>query len=152
MRQRIPAMAVASLLAACGGGSSSSPTPTTASPQVGGQYDVAVRLLENDCRATPAVQTQATSVAHSPGATDFTLTHGVLRATGSVSRDGTFTTQPLAVQDAMGPAVLTIAGRFTTAGLEATVTVAVSPAAPDPSCRYVVGWTGAKQGPPNVLG
>jgi hypothetical protein len=119
---------------------------------VGGPYDVAVRLLDNDCAAAPTVQAQPTSVSHTPGATTFTLIHGGLQVAGSVSREGTFTTQPLAVQDALGPATLTVAGRFTTAGLEATVTVAVTPAAPAAPCRYRVGWTGVKQGPPNVLG
>jgi hypothetical protein len=95
---------------------------------------------------------QPTSVAHVPGATAFTLTHGGLQVSGSVARDGTFTTQPVAVQDAQGPANLALAGRFTTGGLEATVTVAVSPPAPAPACQYRVGWTGTKQGSPNVLG
>ena len=140
------------LLAACGGGGSSPGSPpTSVSPQVAGQYDVAVALLENDCAGAPTVMPQPTSVAHAPGAASFVLTHGGLSLTGTVNRDGTFTTQPLPVQDAQGPATLTAAGRFTASGLDATVTVAVSPAAA-PSCRYVVGWTGAKQGAPNVLG
>lgn len=153
MRQRIlPALVLAGMVAACGGGSSPSTPPSTATPQVAGQYDVAVRLLDNDCPAPPTVQTQPTSVAHMPGATAFTLTHGGLQMTGSVGRDGSFTTQPLAVQDASGPASLAMAGRFTTSGLEATVTVTVTPAAPVPSCRYLVSWTGEKQGTPNVIG
>jgi hypothetical protein len=119
---------------------------------VGGSYDVAVRLLDNDCAAAPAVQAQPTSVTHTAGATTFTLMHGGLQVAGAVGRDGTFTTQPMAVQDLLGPATLAIAGRFTTTGLEATVTVAVTPAAPAASCRYLVGWTGVKQGLPNVLG
>lgn len=138
------------LAAACGGGSST-PTPSTpVSPQVGGAYDVAVRLLDNDCASTPTVQAQPTSIAHAPGAAVFTVTHGGLQVSGTVARDGTFTTQPLAVQDPMGPATLTAAGRFTTGGLEATVTVTV--AAAGGSCRYQVGWTGVKQGAANVLG
>jgi hypothetical protein len=118
---------------------------------VAGQYDVAVALLDNDCSAVPTVMPQPTSVAQAPGASAFTLTHGGLQVAGSVGRDGAFSTQPVSVQDAQGPATLTIAGRFTATGLDATVTVTVSPAA-SPQCRYHVGWTGAKQGPPNVLG
>jgi hypothetical protein len=57
----------------------------------------------------------------------------------------------LPVQDPQGPATLTAAGRFTANGLDAMVTVAVSPASA-PACRYVVGWTGAKQGSANVIG
>ena len=135
---------------ACGGGSEPPTTPTAVSPQVGGPYNVTVQLLENDCGATPTVQAQPTSIAHVPGATTFTVTHGGLQVSGQVVRDGTFTTQPLAVQDPQGPATLTMAGRFTTAGLEATVTVTV--AATAGTCRYTVGWTGVKQGPPNVVG
>jgi hypothetical protein len=155
MRQNSPARAAAAavvILSACGGGSSPSTTPTPASPQVGGIYDVTVRLLENECAGTPTVQAQPTSVTHAPGATAFTLTHGGLQVTGSVSRDGAFTTQSVAVQDPLGPATLAIAGRFATTGLEATVTVTVTPPAPAASCRYRVGWTGTKQGAPNRLG
>lgn len=124
--------------------------PPAAIPQIGGQYDVAVRLSQNDCPATPTVLPQPTSVTHTAGASAFTLVHGGLRVTGSVGRDGAFTTQPLAVQDALGPATLTIGGRFTANGLEATATVSVT--ATGNACRYLVTWTGAKQGPPNVLG
>ena len=140
-------------LPGCGGGSSpGSPStpPPTASPQVGGSYAVAVALLDNDCAGAPTVQAQPTSVAHTAGATSFTLTHGGLQVAGSVSRDGTFTTTPLAVGDAQGPATLAMAGRFTTGGLEATVTVDVAASAGP--CRYRVSWTGTKQGAPNVIG
>jgi len=141
------------LLPACGGGGSSAGSPPTpVPPQVAGQYDVAVVLLDNDCSTSPTVQPQPTSVEQVPGASAFSLSHGGLRVTGSVDRGGSFTTQPLSVQDALGPAVLTITGRFTTGGMEATVTVAVTPAAPAAPCQYRVGWTGTKQGSPNVLG
>jgi len=144
---------LACLVAACGGGGASpGAPPTTVSPQVAGQYAVAVRLLDNDCAAAPITQPQPTSVDHVPGASAFSLMHGGLRVTGSVDRDGAFSTQPLGVTDTLGPAVLTLDGRFTTSGLEAIVTVDVSPAAPAAACRYRVEWTGAKQGPPNVLG
>jgi hypothetical protein len=91
-------------------------------------------------------------VTHVPGATTFSLVHGGLQATGSVSRDGAFTTQPLGVEDPLGPAQLAISGRFTATGLEATVTVDVQRGAPSPPCRYVVAWSGTKRGAPNVIG
>jgi hypothetical protein len=149
MKQHVP-WAAALWLASCGGGATPPSTTPTAVPQVGGQYDVQVRLQQNDCPAAPTVQPQPTSVTHVAGASAFTLVHGGLTASGSVARDGTFTTQPLAVQDPQGPATLAIAGRFTPSGLEATVTVSVS--APSGACRYLVGWTGSKQGSGNVLG
>jgi hypothetical protein len=139
-------------MASCGGGATppSTTPPQTAVPQVAGQYDVAVRLQQNDCPAIPTVQPQPTSVTHTSGASAFTLAHGGLTVAGSVVRDGTFTTQPLAVQDPQGPATLAMAGRFTPAGLEATVTVSVT--ASSGACRYLVGWAGTKLGSPNVLG
>lgn len=151
MRQHVPWTA-ALWLASCGGGSTPPSTmpPQTIAPQVGGQYDVQVALQQNDCPAAPTVLPQPTSVTHVAGASAFTLAHGGLVVNGSVARDGAFTTQTLAVQDPQGPATLTLAGRFTPAGLEATVTVSVSAASG--ACRYLVGWTGSKQGAPNVLG
>jgi hypothetical protein len=136
----------------CGSGGGSSPTSSTASPQVGGQYEVLVRLLENGCGAGVTVAPQPTSVTHAPGASEFTLAHGGLRVEGSLSRDGAFTTRPASVQDPLGPATLVISGRFTTNGLEATVTVDVQPAAPAGACRYTVAWRGTKLGAPNVIG
>lgn len=151
MRHERIALACALLLSACGGGTTPpTTTPPSAVPQVGGQYDVAVRLTQNDCPAPPTVLPQPTSVTHTAGASTFTLAHGGLSVGGSVGRDGAFTTTPLAVQDPQGPATLGIAGRFTTNGLEATVTVGVTAAGG--ACRYLVGWTGSKQGSPNVLG
>jgi hypothetical protein len=139
-------------LPACGGGATPPTTtpPQATAPQVGGQYDVAVRLQQNDCAAAPTVLPQPTSVTHAAGASTFSLAHGGLSVTGTVNRDGSFTTNALSVQDPQGPATLTIAGRFTTNGLEATVTVAVNASAG--ACRYLVAWTGTKQGSPNVLG
>ena len=147
------AWAAALCLVSCGGGGTTPPSttpPQTAVPQVGGQYNVAVRLQQNECPAQPTVQPQPTSVTHTAGASAFTLAHGGLTVSGTVARDGAFTTQPLAVPDPQGPATLTIAGRFTTSGLDATVTVAVTAASG--ACRYLVNWTGTKQGSPNVLG
>src|SRR5262245_66201466 len=97
------ALALVPLLFACGGGGSG-PTAPPPSPQVGGEYDVEVRLSENSCGTGVQVEPQPTSVTHTPGATTFTLVHGGLRVIGSVGRDGAFTTQPVAVQDPLGPA------------------------------------------------
>jgi hypothetical protein len=150
MKKRLAWLALC--LASCGGGATppSTTPPQTAVPQVGGQYDVAVRLQQNDCPAAPTVLPQPTSVTHAAGASSFALTHGGLNVSGSVARDGAFTTQALAVADPQGPATLTIAGRFTANGLDATVTVGVT--ASSGACRYLVGWTGTKLGSPNVLG
>jgi hypothetical protein len=136
------------LIAACGGSTSpGSSTGVDPPPTVFGEYDVAVALQQNDCGTAVTVLPQATVVHQTPGAGTFTLTHGGLSLAGSLARDGAFTTAPLAVADPLGPATLTAAGRFTAAGFEATVTVAVTG-----RCRYLVGWTGRNRNRTNVLG
>jgi hypothetical protein len=117
---------------------------------VGGTYPTAVALGDNDCGAV-TVQPNTTTVAHTPGALRVSLTHAGTTYSGPLNADGTFATDPVDLRDQDGSTLtLRIAGRFTATGFEATVTVDV--ARPTGSrCRYVVRWTGTKQGAPNVL-
>lgn len=148
-------LAMAALLAStgCGSGGGSTPgQPSAAQIQVGGQYQVTVALGSNTCGSV-TVQAQATSVSHTAGAARFTLTHGANAFGGSLSADGSFVTDAVTLTDADGSRLgVGLQGRFTTAGLQATVTVDVS-ARPGGAadCRYVVQWTGTKVGSPNVL-
>jgi hypothetical protein len=135
---------------ACGGGSSSPTTPPAPVLSVGGAYAVAVALGQNSCGPVTVV-TQPTSVTHTPGANRLTLVHGSNSFAGSVTTDGSFTTDPLALNDAGSALSVAIQGKFSTTGLTATVTVDVAPPAPAPACRYLVQWTGTKQGAPNVI-
>ena len=147
MKQTAAVLAIV-LLAACGGGSGTGPSNTAdAPPTVFGDYDVAVALQQNDCGAAVTVLPQPTVVHQTPGAGTFNLTHGGLALAGSVARDGVFTTTPVSVADPLGPATLTVAGRFSATGFEATVTVAVTG-----RCRYLVGWSGRNRNRTNVLG
>jgi hypothetical protein len=108
-----------------------------------------VALRENDCGSV-AVAPLPTRVDHVPGAIRFQLTHGAVTYTGTLSPDGTFTTDPATSSDGRGvTSTLRIEGRFTTGGLEADVTVTQQP--PTPPCRYVVHWIGTKQGAPNAI-
>jgi hypothetical protein len=140
-------VAVAGIVVLCGcGGGGGGGTPTgPRSISVGGDYALAVALTENDCGSV-TVQPLPTRVEHTPGAARLRLTHGPNTFDGSVSPDGTFTTDPRTLSDGAGTLVLTVAGRFTSSGLDALATVALSR-----PCRYVVRWTGTKQGAPNVL-
>ena len=139
------------VLAACGGGSGGGTTTNPTAPvlTVAGEYPTVVTLTENACGAV-TVMSLPTTVAHQPGATAVTLTHGGTAYRGSVQSDGQFTTDPTSVTTAEGTFTVRMVGRFTTSGLEATVTVdRTSPGGS--TCRYVVRWVGTKQGAPNVL-
>jgi hypothetical protein len=146
MRHRVAVLAVVvgvGSLLACGGGGGGGGNPN--GPRVlsvGGDYAMTVALTSNDCGAV-TVLPLPTRVDHTPGAARFRLTHGPNTFDGSVSADGTFTTDQATLSDG---STIVIAGRFSASGLEATATV--NHPAP---CRYVVRWTGAKQGTPNVI-
>ncbi len=125
----------------------------TISPQTGmlvsGTYDTAVRLGNNTCGSV-TVQDRPTTIAHTAGATTFTLTH-VNNFTGTLKADATFTTAPLVLTDASATTTVSITGKFLERGLEADVRVQVDRAGTAQDCEYTVHWTGTKQGSPNRL-
>ena len=140
-------------LGACGGSGGGGGTPSGGSSlvAVGGDYAMAVALTENTCGAV-TVLPLPTRVEHTPGATDFRLTHGPNTWSGTLAAGGSFATETRTIADGAGGSVaIRIEGRFSTTGLEALATVNALPAAPQPACRYVVRWTGTKQGAPNVI-
>lgn len=145
------------VLGACGGSSSpvvpsatTAATPSSTALSVGGTYAVSVALADNTCGAV-TVLTQPTSVTHTPGASRFSLAHGSNTFLGAVAADGSFMTDPLALNDGGSVLSVSLLGRFTTGGLTAVVTVDVRPPMPASPCRYLVQWTGTKQGTPNVI-
>jgi hypothetical protein len=143
-------LAVAAV-AGCGGGTSG-PGGGGASGQlqVGGTYQVTPTVLQSVC-GTVTVEPGPATVAHSPGASDFRLTHVGQTYAGRVERNGSFVTDPLVISLGQGSTdTVRLEGRFRTDGLEATVTVDTNHAGAAP-CRYVVGWQAAKQGSPNVI-
>jgi hypothetical protein len=153
MKNGMKGLAVAGVLAlaGCGGGGSSPTNPPPATLlSVGGAYTVAVALGDNTCGSV-TVQPQPTGVTHTPGASRFSLQHGPTTFQGAVATDGSFVGDPLAVADGSTALTLNIQGRFTTTGLTATVTVDENRPAPTADCRYLVQWTGTKQGAANVI-
>jgi hypothetical protein len=116
---------------------------------VAGQYATEVSLEESDCTGI-MVESMPTTVSHEPGATELTLRHAGQTYTGSVERDGAFATEPHEVGSSAELHTLTIAGRFSTTGFEATVDAAVSRNRTH-DCDYVVGWVGTKSGEPNTI-
>lgn len=130
-----------------GGGSPTAPPPPAPASPIAGRYDVAVALGTNSCGAV-TVQTQATSVSHTAGASRFSLVHGANTFAGTLNADMTFVTDPLTLAGGDGSTLtVRIQGRFPSQALEATVTVEVRdrPVAPA-TCSYVVAWTGVKTG------
>jgi hypothetical protein len=152
--QRIATTVAVAGLCACGGGGGGGTTGPPTGPNnvvaVGGDYTMAVALTENTCGAV-TVLPLPTRVEHTPGTTDFRLTHGPNTWSGTLSAGGSFATETRSLPDGAGGSVaIRIEGRFLTTGLDALATVNAQPAA-QPSCRYVVRWTGTKQGTPNVI-
>jgi hypothetical protein len=147
-RRAATAIALAGLLAGCGGGTTPTPPPSSTLIAVAGDYTMAVALTENTCGAVQ-VAALPTRVEHTPGATQFRLTHG-LTYMGTLASDGSFTTDAQTVTDSVGAQTVRVTGRFTRTSLEALASVAVQPPSAA-ACRYAVQWTGTKQGAPNVI-
>lgn len=143
------ALGVATGCGSSGGGPSS---PTAPVLRVGGEYATAVTLVETSCGPVE-VLSLPTSVAHVPGASTLSLTHGGTTYNGRVSADGNFVTDPLRIDGSNGQVFsVGIAGRFSVSGFEALATVDVQRPSPPPlACRYVARWVGTKSGAPNVL-
>jgi hypothetical protein len=148
-------------LAACasddGGGKPSDMPAADAAPDardptllyVAGQYPTAVTLTQSTCQGIQ-VESMTTTVTHAAGAADLSLRHAGITYLGTVERDGAFSTTPQSVGGAAETHRLTISGRFSTTGFEATVTAEVTRNA-SPACAYVVSWIGTKMGEPNVV-
>jgi hypothetical protein len=117
--------------------------------RVAGTYPTAVSLGQSSCTGIE-VANNPTTVGHVPGATELTLTHVGNAYTGTVQRDGSFATTPRSVGGPAETHTLTIAGRFSTTGFEATVNADVSRNG-NPACSYVVSWVGTKSGAPNII-
>jgi hypothetical protein len=150
MRYGLGGLALSFVVASgCGGGGGSPAAPDTRI-QVGGSYPTAVALVENDCGAV-TVLPMTTTVGHTAGASRLTLAHGGTTYNASLAMDGSFASDPQDLRDQDGSTLtVRIAGRFSLTGFDATVTVDVARAGGG-RCRYVVRWTGAKQGSPNVI-
>ena len=135
-----------SLVPACS--SSGGPEPEQLS--VGGTYSTAVNITENTCGNTVSVSALPTGVVHNPGSSSLTLQHGVTH-TGTITANGSFTTQPTVVNSGGVQSTLTITGQFNTTGFVADVTVGVQQTQLPNTCQYKVHWVGSKQGAPNVI-
>ena len=153
-RSRIVAGAVSLLIVAfiipsCSSAGGPDPDPDADKIHVAGTYGTQVTLSDNTCTGV-TVMPLPTTVTHAAGATTFSLQHGPLTYSGSLTSAGAFTTAPRVIQDGGTQTTITIAGSFTTTGFIADVTVAIVNATP-PNCGYKVHWVGTKTGSPNVI-
>ena len=146
---RVASRAVASavLVAACGG--DSDPTPPTTELKVDGTYATNVVLTQSTCPSL-TVQGNPTTVTHTTGASTLTLTHAGNSYSGTVQRNGAFSTTPKALTAGAETHTLTIAGTFSRTAINATVTAVVQRSG-SADCQYTVTWIGPKQGAPNVI-
>ena len=126
-----------------------SPTPNPGALQVAGTYQISQIAVDDTCGMSSAPISFGGTVAHTPGATTFTLidTAGT-RFSGTVERDGNFNATATQGPDSGGQTYSErLEGRFTTTGFSATLRVDVSPR----NCQFTRSWTAAKQGAPNVF-
>jgi hypothetical protein len=144
----VRALTTGVIVAACGSDDPANPTQSN-ELQVGGTYNTTVTLQQNGCTGI-TVQTFTTTVTHSAGANALTLTHAGNAYSGTVQRNGSFTTTPKAVGGGAETHTLTITGSFTTTAIDATVTAVVQRTG-SANCQYTVKWAGPKQGGPNVI-
>lgn len=135
-------IAVTLILGACGGSGS----PTSVMLSVGGNYQTVVTQLPGGTCGTVNVQNNPTIVAHTPGALSLSLTHVGNAYPGTVDNTGNFMAMG---NSAGGASTLTITGRFSSTGFDATVSVLqnIGPT----SCTYFVHWVGTKEGAPNTF-
>ena len=138
-------------VAACGA-ATSSPTPTTAELTVGGTYPTEVSLVagKNTCGAV-TIQANPTVITHTSGASTFSLVHTSIVTTGSVKRDGSFTTDLTTLVIGSTSYKIGITGQFLTNGLTAVVHLDVTQPGPPATCSYEVQWTATKQGAASVI-
>ena len=131
---RLQSFAALWIAVACGGAAS----PPASS--IAGTYQTAVTLTSSTCTGI-TVQNNPTTVAHTSGATTFTLAHAGQTYNGTLGANDAFTTAAKPITVGTTTHTLTITGAFTSAGFTADVTAVVTGSA---SCQYVVHWQGTK--------
>jgi hypothetical protein len=146
MRRTLPLFLVAAVAAACSSCNDSDPGPTT-EISVGGTYQTAVTLVNNDCPGQ-TVEQHSTVVNHVPGGEALSLVHAGSTYSGTLAADGAFSTTPVTqVFDGISY-VIGISGQFTETTIDALVEVE---AGRQPPCSFTARWAGPKSGDPNVI-
>jgi hypothetical protein len=146
MRGTLPLFLVAAVAAACSSCNDGGPGPTTGI-SVGGTYQTAVTIVNNDCPGQ-TVEQHSTVVNHVPGGEALALVHAGSTYSGTLAADGSFSTTPVTqVFDGISY-VISISGQFTETTIDALVLVE---AGRQPPCSFTARWAGPKTGDPNVI-
>ena len=143
------AMILAGISPACGGGSSTSPTPSNLLAVAGTYPTRATVIADRNTCGTVTVQDNPTTVTHTAGATDLSLAHAGSTYRGSVETSGRFSTPAADFAFPDADYTISLSGQFSTTGF--TATVELTKRAGETTCTYAVGWVGTKQGPPNTI-
>ncbi|MFM8533699.1 MAG: hypothetical protein ACKOEC_08975 [Acidimicrobiia bacterium] len=137
---------------ACGGGSAATATPTSPSNvlSVAGTYPTrATVIAERNTCGSVVVQDNPTTVTQSPGATDVSFAHAGSTYRGTVDGSGRFTTSPASFAFPDADYTISLSGRFSTTGFDATVEL--TKRTPAARCAYAVAWVATKTGGPNTI-
>ena len=108
---------------------------------IAGSYDTVVSVLSSKCPGV-RVEPEAIAVDHVPGSSEVQLSYHGLQFVATIRPDGKFrTTDVSSYRDSNNwPSTAWIDGRFSAAGLEATVRVRSF----RPACEYQVRWRGSR--------
>jgi hypothetical protein len=111
---------------------------------IAGNYATDVSLLSSTCPGV-TVDSNPTSVEYSSGTSQIVLKHVGQTYVGRIRPDGSFTTEPRAIEIPGATHTLTISGQFNPSGFDATVRATVTQTAEPRSCSYDVKRTGTRK-------
>jgi hypothetical protein len=116
-----------------------------------GTYATQVSLLhgQNTCGAV-SVQNNETTVDHTKGEDRISITHAGNTYEGTVDDSGHFKTKPRTLPMGDSEYTISIVGRFSSTGFDATVTVEVKQPSSPSTCSYKVVWKGKKRATDSV--
>lgn len=150
LRQCTLAMAI--VAPACGNGSSGAPAvPTTPTNvlAVAGTYPTRATLIadRNTCGAV-TVQDNPTTVTHTAGSAEISLSHAGSTYRGTIDNTGRFSTPAANFVFPDAEYSIGLSGQFSTTGFTATVELTKRAGT---TCTYTVSWVGTKSGAPNTI-
>ena len=146
---RALALILAVIPPACGGGTTTNPTPSNLLAVAGAYPTRATVIADRNTCGSVTVQDNPTTVTHTPDATSLSLAHAGSTYNGTIDRSGRFSTPAANFSFPDADYTISLSGQFSTTGF--TATVELTKRAGGTTCTYAVGWVGTKQGSPNTI-